>query len=97
MEVPLSKKYEFWNHFITRFALRGEGGGYGVSGKAITLKRLSKARDAVFADKFLWTDVVIRHGGLERTPEELDDFTYCHCQGNFWGQVLSIMSESKLI
>jgi len=97
MGIPLSKKHEFWNHFITRFALYGVGGGCGASGKTITLKRLGKAKEAIFAEEDLWMDVVARHGGLECTPEELDALTYNHCVGNFWGQVLHIMSELRLV
>ncbi len=89
MNVPDNKKHEFWNHFITRWALEGAGGGFGV-----TAHRLNKIKPAIFNDNDFWSDVILRHDGIRYTPEQLkagDRANYNHCLGNFWGMLSQTM------
>jgi hypothetical protein len=97
--ITRAKKYEYFNHFVARFVLEGVGGGYGPTRK-ITGRRLYKAIDAIMADDALWTDVLIRHNGVNFTPEKMMECwprAYEHLLSNFWGRVNSIMAELGLI
>ncbi len=98
--ISQAKKYEYFNHFVARFALEGVGGGYGPSGRKITARRLYKAMRTILADHALWSDVLIRHNGCKIAPERLMEHysgTYEHALGNFWGMVNSIMTELGII
>ena len=76
MFVPSKKRFEYWNHFLAEWALRrGMGPAY------VTGQKLAKIKSAILADNEFWEDIVFRHGGLDRTPEEMlqqDKFTYNH-------------------
>ncbi len=86
MKVPSEKRQEYWDHFISRWAVeRFGGGGYGVTGP-----RLRKIRDEVMADDKFWFDIVLRHDAVDLTPEQMrlaDSARYDHCLGNFWGMI----------
>lgn len=89
MKCPIAKRWEYWNHFIAQWIVDGSGGGHGITGA-----RLRKAKDRIMSDDQFWADIVIRHGGLDMTPEEMkkrDSLVYDHCLGNFWGQVLAFI------
>lgn len=93
MLVPEKKRFEYWNHFIARWATDREGGGYGVTGP-----RLRKIRAAIMADDDFWQDIVLRHGGRNLTPEQMqadDEANYEHCLGNFWGMLYQSIMEAK--
>lgn len=98
--ITRAKKHEYFNHFVARFALEGIGGGYGVTGRKVTGRRLGKAKRAILADSALWSDILIRHSGFNITPEEMAERqpdVYEHALGNFWGMVNSIMAEVGII
>jgi hypothetical protein len=84
MNTPEYKKHEYWNHFVTRWAIDRIGGGNGI-----TAKKLARIKPSIFGDDAFWLDVIFRHDGLRHTPEELmlDSATYSHCLGNFWGML----------
>ena len=93
--VPIIKRLEYWNYFIARWAVDGEGGGSGVTGK-----RLQKIRDKILNDDDFWQDIVLRHDGLNKPPEQLfaeDPENYRHCLGNFWGMIYQDLVLQHLI
>lgn len=95
MYTPQEKRYEYWNHFVENFFVFGEGGGSGVTGP-----RLRKIKKYIIRDDNFWADVVIRHGGLDQTPNEMrlyDRDQYDHCQGNFWGMINQTLVEQGLV
>lgn len=95
MYVQQEKRFEYWNHFVEQYFVFGIGGGAGVTGP-----RLRKIKRAIIGDDALWQDVVIRHDGLSRTPNELclyDRANYDHCLGNFWGAVNRILVIHGLV
>ncbi len=95
MNVTEQKRHEYWNHFIERWAVGKQGGGHGVTGP-----KLAKVKPYILKDSAFWVDVVSRHDGLSRTPEEMkanDRPTYDHCLGNFWGMVYQTMGEMDLL
>jgi hypothetical protein len=95
MYVPPQKKLEFWNHFIARWAMRvGSGGCHGATGL-----NLKQAHEKIMWDNEFWEDVVVHHGGLEMTPEEMektDREVYHHCLGNFWVRVATLLADMGL-
>jgi len=81
----LAKRFEYWNHFVGRYFVEKIGGGSGITGN-----RLMKIKSAILADDNFWFDVINRHDGLSRTPEQMEidnEENYNHCLGNFWGMV----------
>lgn len=98
--ISRAKKYEYFNHFMARFVLEGVGGGYGVTGRKVTGRRLHKATRAIMTDDALWSDIILRHNAFDITPEKMMEQwpdVYEHCLGNFWGMVNSIMTELGII
>ncbi len=66
----------------------------------ITLKRLEKVKDAVLSDKDIMFDLLERHSGNEKTPEEMkttDYECYNHCIGNFVCSIIYKMMDEGLI
>jgi len=95
MLVPTTKRLEYWNHFVSRWAVEGVGGGYRVTGR-----RLWKIRDKMLADDDFWQDIVLRHSGLDKTPEQLMAVmpeVYNHCLGNFWGMIYQELMDARMI
>jgi len=93
--VPLSKRIEYWNHFITTWVVRKRGGAYGLTGP-----KLRKVEKEIFADDSFWEDIVNRHDGRRRTPFEMyqqEPAIYEHCEGNFWGGIAQTLLERGLI
>ena len=45
MNVPQQKRHEYWDHFVERFYMSGQGGGHGVTGP-----RLRQIKEEIFAD-----------------------------------------------
>lgn len=91
----VAKRNEYWNHFIERWVVAGEGGGQGVTGP-----RLQKIKERLFEDDVFWFDIIDRHNGEKRTPEEMkaaNSENYNHCQGNFWGNVVALMGRYGII
>jgi hypothetical protein len=79
------KRLEYWNHFVARYFVEKVGGGNGVTGS-----RLMKIQSSILADDHFWLDVISRHNGLNRTPEQMrrdSKENYNHCLGNFWGMI----------
>ena len=93
--VSTTKRNEYWNHFIARWAMEGVGGGHGVTGK-----RLCKIKEYIMADDDFWDDVIMRHGGLDTYAEYLQKYyhdDYNHCLGNFWGMIYQTLVERNII
>lgn len=84
------KRYEYWNHFIARWALEGGASPY------ITKAKLAKIKPRIMDDNEFWTDVIMRHDGDRLTPEQMQRVlpaTYDHCSGNFWGMITQTIQE----
>jgi hypothetical protein len=95
-----AKKHEYWNHFITRWALEKLGGGYGPTGTKVTAAKLRKAKSVIWEDTSFWGDILLRHGGVEITPEQMmkgPPEIYNHCASNFWGMLNCIMAEHHIL
>ena len=89
MYIPNKKVFEYWNHFVADWALNGPA-FYGPDNKKLTPTKLRKARPVILDSNLVWMDVVLRHGGIDKTPEEMeqiDPANYEHAKGNFWGMV----------
>lgn len=95
MDVSKAKRFEYWNHFLARWVLEKVGGGYGITGP-----RLRKIFPKIMEDDDFWWDIVSRHGGCEKTPEQMeleDQNQYDHCWGNFWGMIMQDLVEARII
>ena len=69
-------------------------------GNGFTAKRLDKIKGLLFMDKEFWDDILIRHGGIDFTPEELKEHnqhTYDHCMGNMTGMLTELFVVHKII
>lgn len=93
MRVSEQKKNEFWDYFTSEecknFRYRG-----------MTDNRLKRVKSIVWKDDDFWFDIVLRHGGQIRTPQEMrekDSFVFDHCIGNFFGQISEIMYRAGII
>jgi len=64
--ICVEKRWEYWNHFVARWAVEGVGGGSGVTGA-----RLRKVQQVILDDDEFWQDVVGRHSGRDQIPELL--------------------------
>lgn len=85
MNSDQAKRLEYWNHFVARCFVEKVGGGNSITGH-----RLMKIQAVVLSDDNFWFDVINRHDGLERTPEQMkrdSKENYDHCLGNFWGMI----------
>lgn len=94
MRTPETKRHEYWNHFIAKWALDK------IGGSGITGPRLRKIKTAIITDDHFWWDVVNRHGGLEVTPEQMAiqyPAQYEHAMGNFWGMVMQNLVETGIL
>ena len=94
-KVPTTKRNEYWNHFIARWAVESIGGGHGITGP-----RLRKIKDYIMADEDFWDDVVVRHSGLDTYAEYLQKHypaDYAHCLGNFWGMIHQTLVERGIV
>lgn len=90
----MEKRRTYWLYFIERWAIWGEGGGQGITGR-----RLSQVYGVLMHDDDLWQDVIFRHGnwGDPAQMRQAQPETYLHCVSNFWGMVYQIMVERGLI
>lgn len=69
-------KEDWWNHFVGQRKYHYNG---------VTVKRLILAKDVVLADAEIWDDVLLRHGGATKSPEQMkaeDESFYDHCMSN---------------
>jgi hypothetical protein len=83
MRVSEEKKTEYWN------ALAGM-----VRGTGLTAAKLRRAKPLVWNDDHFWFDIVIRHGGLDKTPTQMsikDPAVFDHCLGNFCGMLADVL------
>lgn len=81
------KKQEFWDHFADPKMLNGL---YGYSGRPFGKRALARAKAGLWDNNSFWNDIILRHGGLEWTPEQMknaDIEVYNHCFGNFCGGI----------
>ena len=61
--------------------------------KAITPKILKMCQIALSNDTDFWSDILFRHGLLEKDLYELDAAVKEHVIGNFWGMVCQKAAE----
>lgn len=95
MTVSERKKHEYWNHFIGQWIVEKVGGGHGITGA-----KLRRIKFAIWYDEFFWSDVILRHGAQDISPERLREArpeVYDHCLGNFWGMIVQTMIERGMI
>lgn len=87
------KRLQYFNHFVTRLVL-DRGSRFGD----VTVGKLRAHEGKIIADDLLWQDVIVRHDGVRRSPDEMratDAATYEYCVGNFWGQVAAIVNGDR--
>lgn len=85
MDALEAKKHEYWNHFVAEWFTSSK------KSKIVTGPRLAKAKPVMWRDTSFWWDILERHDGLRRTPEQMRTETpeiYDHCSGNFWSSVM---------
>ena len=95
MYVKDGKKHEYWNHFVEKFFVMKDPLVVEITGP-----RLRKVKPIIWEDEFFWNDIIWRHSGVIKTPEEMeqeDRAVYEHCQGNFWGMIVQEMVERGVI
>ncbi|RJR12455.1 hypothetical protein C4588_02135 [Candidatus Parcubacteria bacterium] len=90
MKISEEKKNEFWDYFTSK-----EMKSYRPYG--VTDNCLKKAKPLIWNWNYFWEDVVVRHGGLESKPEQMDEETFNHSIGNFYGMVFEIMTKYGII
>ena len=98
MKIAEEKKHEYWNHFIA-VGFVGTAEGYGRP-KALTPTRLRVLQVKIWNDAVFWNDIILRHGGEWRTPEQMREqhiSVYQHCRGNFWGMLMQTAVEMGLV
>ena len=81
--VSVAKKEEVWAHMLS---LPRPGGMTDVC--------LARVKSRIFVWDYFWQDVVVFHGLLSMTPEELKVAylpAYNHAVGNFWGMVAEVV------
>ena len=65
-----------------------------------TLARLKRVRQRVVTDTDVLTDILFRHSGRDRDPEQMQvesPETYDHCMGNLAGMTLQTMKTEKVL
>jgi len=83
---------EIWYDFVK------ENKEYWTNG--MTLIRLEKVKNSVFADSNIMWDLMTRHGAKSMTPNEMKAFNkqlFDHCIGNFVCNIHYKMMDMKLI
>ncbi len=91
-DVTEEKKQEYWNHFMT---LKKE-----YWPPEFTPSRLKKVKAIIWEDFDFWADVIHRHGGNDKSPEQMkanELFTYEHCMGNMMGMLFHTMIDKGII
>ena len=66
----------------------------------MTVKRLQKVKSHVFEDEPTMSDLLNRHGAIDKTPEEMKLFDrnlFDHCIGNFVCNIHYIMMDRNII
>jgi len=72
----------------------------GYWGNGWTLKRLEKVKEAVFNNKDIMNDLMLRHRGDEMNPEQMkahSEEQFNHCIGNFTCNIHYQMMDEKII
>lgn len=82
-----NKKEEYWQHWINQELPKG-----------FTKKKLDKVKKIIWTNKFFWTDILLRHGGMDKTPDQLkeDGCLYEHCMSNMTGMVRETIQKEAL-
>jgi len=89
--VSDAKQDEVWQHLMQLPASHRPNG--------VTQARLERIKAQVYQYPFFWQDVVVRHGLLDRTPEQLkaaDLAAYEHMLGNAWGMIATLVQQMLL-
>jgi hypothetical protein len=87
-----NKMKEIWYQFIVDNKWIWRNG--------FTLRRLAKVKDAVFADKDIMNDLLLRHGASERTPDQMKkDYpeTFNHCWQNLASNIHYKMMDEGIL
>ena len=82
---------QYWQHYCNNKILWGHG---------VTLKRLEKVKSIIWKDGDFWDDILLRHSGFDKSPEEMKEYdieVYNHCFGNFMTMVYQSLIEHKII
>jgi len=85
------KKEQYWTHF-------SEAKKYHP--KSLTDNRLAKIKEIVWADYFFWQDILVRHNGIQMSPEEMErdePAAYDHCMGNMMGMIMEWLTRKGII
>ena len=80
LRVPLRKRHEYWNHCVARMLTEG------LCPDQVNGRRIAEVKLRILRDDEFWEQVVRRHGGIERAPEEMDESdpaAYAHCFSTF--------------
>jgi hypothetical protein len=91
MRYSDEKKEEYWGHFLklkNYWQYR------------VTLRRLEKIKPIIWNDSDFWWDILLRHSGCDKTPEEMleeNKEIYEHCFGNFAGMVYESLITNRII
>lgn len=78
--IDESKKIEYWLYFLSVVDNNKKYYRY------LTARRLKLARKKLWHDEDFWWDIILRHDGLNSTPEEMQKKSienYNHMIGNF--------------
>lgn len=90
MKIPEIKKHEYWDYYTSEpfktYRPRG-----------ITDLRLQKIKSVIWGWDYFWDDVVVRHGGLDVKPTQMDKDTFDHSIGNFYGMMYEAMMKTGII
>lgn len=96
MFVVSEKKHVYWNHWVACIFVSERG----TRPHGMTGARLAKVKSIIWNDDSFWSDILLRHSGFDRTPEQMkaeDLITYDHMIGNFTGMVYQSLIESGLV
>lgn len=91
--TPADLRKIFFDHFVTRWALREPGF---EAPSAVTGPRLRKAKETIMRDSFLWENVLGRHNADGLLPHELERKNYEHCMTGFWAIVAQIIRRGSM-
>lgn len=83
----------WYQWFIYRWVVFGDGGGHGV-----TPAKLRRHEETILADDLFWQDIILRHGFADSWPWEAmeqDKPSYDHAMGNFWGMTYPLLMTGQ--
>ena len=81
--IDEEKKAQYWNHFT-------DESYKSFRPKKITDIRLKQIKKIVFGDEIHWQELIVNHGALDKTPNELKEMSpsnYNQARANFWAMI----------